>query len=90
MAWMKELMDREPLTKKQILDEIRRVNEDGTTTMGFCSNSRLWCIFMFFNAPKTCPYDNECEGCSYHKLREPTDYLIRKLQDMRWGIKEEG
>lgn len=89
MAGIQELMDREPLTKKQILDEIRKGNEDGTTTMGFCLNSNRWSIFMYFSAPETCPYENECDGCSYYKLREPTDYLIRKLQDMRWGTEED-
>jgi len=90
MKKMMEWMDRQPLTKKRILEKLREIGE-GSVDQGFCHNSRRWTVFMMFHQPETCTYPNAfkgCEGCGYFEKREPTDYFLRKLQELRWGTGE--
>jgi len=81
------------LTRKQILEKMREINEGEDSKMGFCQNSRRWMLtFGMFGFPESCPYQKEqgtyCERCGYYKMREPTKYLISMMQALGWGTGE--
>lgn len=87
--WLKKFAETKPLTKKQILAKLKETT--GDSKCGFCWNSRRWTLLMIFNKPQTCTYPNAfkgCSGCSYYELREPTVYLLKKLQEIKWGTDE--
>jgi len=91
MSWLEEFSKRKPLSKKQILAELKKLS-GGESKCGFCHNSRRWCLLMIFNKPETCTYPNAfkgCSGCGYFELREPTIYLLRRLQELKWGTDKE-
>jgi len=89
-VWLK----RKPLTRRQIIEKIREINEGKDSKMGFCQNSRRWMITMSMSGiPKSCPYEQEqgthCGRCGYYERKEPTSHLIQKLQYYRWGTEDD-
>lgn len=50
----------------------------------YCTNSKQWIELMILKGdpPESCPHQKQnflhCEGCSYYKMKFPTEYLIRK------------
>ena len=92
MESLKRVFQREPLSKKEILAELKKTGE-GDTRQGFCLNSNRWTLFMaMYGIPKTCPYRREqmlhCEKCGYFEKREPSNHYIKRLHELRWGTSE--
>jgi len=86
---MMSFMDAKPLSGKEIL---KKIKESGGGKLGFCWNSRRWLI-MLLRTPHACPDEKEqmtrCEKCGYFESREPTEYIVYRLRQIRWGSKRD-